>query len=137
MTRNLRPRRLAAMLLAGAAMFALAACDYSQYPNSTFNHTTDFNRAIDKLFDRLMFLGTLVFIIVEALLIYAIVKFRRRPGQGAPKHVHGNTTLEVLWTAIPAIILVFIAIPTVKTIFQTQAKARPDALQVEVIGHQW
>jgi cytochrome c oxidase subunit 2 len=66
-----------------------------------------------------------------------IVKFRRRPGQGEPRHVHGNTTLEVLWTAIPAVILLFIAIPTVRTIFATQAKARPGALQVEVIGHQW
>jgi cytochrome c oxidase subunit 2 len=45
--------------------------------------------------------------------------------------------LEILWTAIPAVILIFIAIPTVRTIFATQAKAAPDALQVEVIGHQW
>jgi cytochrome c oxidase subunit 2 len=51
--------------------------------------------------------------------------------------VHGNTTLEVLWTAIPAVILLTIAVPTVRTIFRTQAKARPGALQVEVIGHQW
>jgi cytochrome c oxidase subunit 2 len=51
--------------------------------------------------------------------------------------VHGNTTIEILWTAIPAVILIFIAIPTVRTIFKTQAKAAPDALQVEVIGHQW
>jgi cytochrome c oxidase subunit 2 len=136
MTRILRPRRLAATLLAGAAMFALAACG-GQYPNSTFHHNTDFNKEIDELFDRLMFFGTIVFIIVEALLLYVIIRFRRRPGQAEPKHVHGNTTLEVLWTAIPAIILVFIAIPTVRTIFRTQAKAVPNALQVEVIGHQW
>jgi cytochrome c oxidase subunit 2 len=51
--------------------------------------------------------------------------------------VHGNTTLEILWTAIPALILAFIAVPTVRTIFKTQAKAKADALQVEVIGHQW
>jgi cytochrome c oxidase subunit 2 len=51
--------------------------------------------------------------------------------------VHGNTTLEILWTAIPALILAFIAVPTVRTIFRTQAKASADALQVEVIGHQW
>src|SRR4029450_4025481 len=54
-----------------------------------------------------------------------------------PRHVHGNTVLEITWTIAPAIILVFIAIPTVQTIFRTQARAVPNALQVEVVGHQW
>jgi cytochrome c oxidase subunit 2 len=51
--------------------------------------------------------------------------------------VHGNTTLEIAWTLIPAIILIVIAVPTVRAIFRTQAKAVPGALQVQVIGHQW
>ena len=55
----------------------------------------------------------------------------------APKQVHGNAVLEITWTAIPALILVMIAIPTVQTIFKTQAKASTGSLQVEVIGHQW
>jgi cytochrome c oxidase subunit II len=84
-----------------------------------------------------LFWGTIVFIGVELALIYVIVRFRRKPDGADPKPVHGNTVLEILWTAIPAVILIFIAIPTVRTIFVTQAKAAPDALQVEVIGHQW
>ncbi len=51
--------------------------------------------------------------------------------------MHGNTTLEIAWTIAPAVILTFIAIPTVRTIFRTQARAVPNALQVEVVGHQW
>ena len=51
--------------------------------------------------------------------------------------MHGNTTIEILWTVIPAVILVFLAVPTVRTIFRTQAKAVAGALQVEVVGHQW
>jgi cytochrome c oxidase subunit 2 len=140
MTRTPRPRRLATALLTGAIALALAACSATsstEYPNSTFNHHTEFNTAIDALWDRLLFLGTIVFVIVEAALIYVVVRYRRRPGQAEPKHVHGNTTLEILWTAIPAIVLIFIAVPTVRTIFRTQAKAVPNALQVEVIGHQW
>lgn len=132
----LRPRRMASVVLLGALAFGLAACG-GDYPNSTFNPNTDYNAAIDALFDKLLFWGTLVFIGVEAALIYTIFKFRRRPGGGVPKQVHGNTALEITWTAIPAVILIFIAIPTVRTIFKTQAKATPDALQVEVIGHQW
>ena len=137
MTRTHHPRRLAASLLAGAALLVLAACGSGQYPNSIFTNNTEFNTDVTALHQRLFLLGTIVFVFVEALLLYVIVKFRRKPGQADPKHVHGNTTLEVLWTAIPAIILVFIAVPTVRTIFRTQAKAKPGALQVEVIGHQW
>ena len=138
MTRTYHPRRLAATLLAGAALALLAACgDSAGHPNSIFTHNTEFNSDIFALHQRLFFFGTIVFVLVEALLLYVILKFRRKPGQAEPKHVHGNTTLEVLWTAIPAVILIFIAIPTVRTIFKTQAKAKPGALQVEVIGHQW
>ena len=130
-----RMRRLATALPA-VLVLALAACA-QDYPNSTFNHHTEFNTAIDELWDKLLGFGTLVFVIVEAVLIFTVIKFRRREGQREPKHVHGNTTLEILWTVIPALILVFIAVPTVRTIFVTQAKAVPEAMDVEVIGHQW
>jgi len=131
-----RQRRWNTVALTVALAFAAGACS-TEYPNSTFNHTSDFNTAIDGLWDKLLFWGTLVFIGVELALVYVIVKFRRRPGGADPKPVHGNTVLEILWTAIPAVILIVIAIPNVRTIFATQATAAPDALQIEVIGHQW
>ncbi len=137
MPRTHHPRRLAATLLAGAVLLGLTACNRAAYPHSVFSTFTEFNTDITNLHKKLFFFGTIVFVIVEALLLYTIFRFRRKPGQAEPKHVHGNTTLEVLWTAIPAVILLFIAVPTVRTIFRTQAKAKPGALQVEVIGHQW
>ena len=136
---KIRPRQLASVAIVAGLALAIAACgSYGQnYPNSTFNHTTEFNTLIKGLWDKLLFWGTLVFVVVEAILIYTIIKFRRRSENDEPKHVHGNTALEITWTLAPAFILVLIAIPTVKTIFLTQAKAVPNALQVEVIGHQW
>ncbi len=136
MVGTFRPRRLVAVALLGALALGLAACGET-YPNSTFNPNTEYNAAIDALWDRLLFLGTAVFVVVEVALVYTIFRYRRRPDGGIPKQVHGNTALEIAWTAIPAVILIFVAIPTVRTIFKTQAKAAPDALQVEVIGHQW
>ena len=131
-----RPRQLASIGFGIGLVLALAACSES-YPNSTFNHTTEFNTAIDYLWDRLLFWGSVVFVLVESVLLYTVVKYRRRPDSGLPQHVHGNFALEILWTLIPSVILVFIAVPTVRTIFRTQARAVPNALQVEVIGHQW
>jgi cytochrome c oxidase subunit 2 len=121
----------------GALLLLLTACALDQYPNTTFSPHTEFGRAIDDLWRLLLHLGTAVFVFVEGLLLYTIIRFRHRPGAPDPEHVHGNTTLEVLWTVIPAIILACIAVPTVKTIFQTQARAAASALQVEVYGHQW
>jgi cytochrome c oxidase subunit 2 len=131
-----RLRRLTTAALPAVAAVVLTACD-AKYPNSVFTRYTEFNRDVGYLFDILIWLGTAVFIFVEGLLLYAIFRYRRRSENDRPEHVHGNTTLEILWTAIPALILAFIAVPTVRTIFKTQAKAKADALQVEVIGHQW
>src|SRR6476619_4636239 len=132
-----RLRRLTTAALPVLAAVALTACNNAAYPNSIFHNHTEFNREVDGLWKILIILGTFVFIFVEALLLYVIFRYRRRSESDRPEHVHGNTTLEILWTAIPALILAFIAVPTVRTIFKTQAKARGDALQVEVIGHQW
>ncbi|HET7372770.1 MAG TPA: cytochrome c oxidase subunit II, partial [Gemmatimonadaceae bacterium] len=136
-----RLRRPGARALGTAALtvgFALllAACGQN-HPDSIFHQRTDVNRDVDFLFKILIYAGTAVFIFVEAILVLTLIRYRRRPGQPAPQHVHGNTTLEITWTVIPFLILVVIAVPTVRAIFKTQAQARADALQVEVIGHQW
>jgi len=130
-------RQASSAALTAVALLALSGCGFTEYPNSTFNHHTDFNTAIDALFQRLLFWGTIVFVVVEVALVYTIIKYRKRPGGPKPRPIHGHAALEITWTVIPALILVLIAIPTVKTIFQTQADAPAGALKVQVIGHQW
>src|SRR5438105_6874732 len=136
MSFHFRPRRLAHAALTVALVVLVAACA-QDHPESVFHQRTDFNRDVDFLFRLIIWVGVAVFVFVEGVLVVALIKFRQRPNQPEPEHVHGNTTLELAWTIIPALILIIIAIPTVRTIFRTQAKARSDALQVEVIGHQW
>jgi cytochrome c oxidase subunit 2 len=137
-TRLRRPgtRNAGAAALTVALAVFMAACG-GNHPDSIFHTRTDVNRDVDHLFKLLIYAGTAVFIFVETILVLTLVKFRKRPGQPEPEHVHGNTTLEIAWTVIPLLILIVIGIPTVRTIFKTQAKAREDALQVEVVGHQW
>jgi cytochrome c oxidase subunit 2 len=131
-----RPRWLTRATLTAVLPLALVACG-QQYPNTTFSPHTEFGRAIDGLWDRLLFWGVLVFVLVELALVFIVVKYRRRDAAPEPEHVHGHTVLEITWTLIPAVILVIIAIPTVKTIMRTEAPAPANALQVKVIGHQW
>jgi cytochrome c oxidase subunit 2 len=134
---QLRPRWLATRGAGAAALTAALSACAGDYPNSVFHSRTEFNRDIDALFQLIINLGIIVFVLVFGLLIVTMWKYRTRPGQREPEHVHGNTTLEILWTVIPALILVWIAVPTVRTIFRTEAPAAAGSLQVEVIGHQW
>jgi cytochrome c oxidase subunit 2 len=76
-------------------------------------------------------------VLVELLLVYVMIRYRRRPGGAEPEHVHGNTKLELTWTVLPAVVLVIIAVPTVKSIWRFQSGAPANALQIDVIGHQW
>jgi cytochrome c oxidase subunit 2 len=136
MTRFNRPRQLVTAAVAAIVPVLLAACNES-FPNSTFQRTTDINRDLIGLWNQLMWWGILVFVIVEAVLVYAMVKYRRRPDSPEPKHVHGNTVLEISWTLLPAVILAIIAVPTVRAIWRYEGQPPQGSLQVEVIGHQW
>jgi cytochrome c oxidase subunit 2 len=118
-------------------MLLLAACSPDQYPQTTLRPRADFARESDQIFRTTLLWATVVFVLVEGALLIAIWKFRNRPGAAEPVQTHGNTTLEIVWTIIPAFILAMIAVPTVRTIFRTATKPGPEALQVEVIGHQW
>ena len=134
---NSRLRQLAPLGMLAIALLTLAACADS-YPNTTFDPHSDLGRSIDSIWDRLLLLGTIVFVLVEVALLYVVFRYRHRPSDtSTPPQTHGNAFLEILWTIIPAVILLFIAVPTVRVIFKTQAKAVAGALEIQVIGHQW
>jgi cytochrome c oxidase subunit II len=131
-----RLRRLSPYVLIAALAIIAGACS-GAHPNTTFSPHTELGRDIDALWNRLLLLSGIVFVLVEGALIFVIIRYRHRDSTERPPQTHGSTKLEILWTLIPAVILVFIAIPTVRTIFKTQAPAPAGSLQIEVIGHQW
>ncbi len=130
-------KRSTVVVLVAIATLGIGACA-GEYPQSTFDPASGFSAQLSGLFSTIFWWAVVVFVIVQGLLIYTVFKYRSRPGlEGEPKHVHGHTTLEIAWTLAPAIILVFIAVPTIKTIFEVDGTAEPGALEIEVIGHQW
>ena len=64
---------------------------------------------IDGLFHLIYVITTATFVLVEALLIVFLIKYRHRPGRRAT-YTHGNTALELTWTIVPAVILVILGI---------------------------
>ncbi|WP_400162517.1 cytochrome c oxidase subunit II [Brevibacillus sp. TJ4] len=80
-----------------------------------------------------------VFIVVMLIFTYVLIRYRKRPGQqGIPKQVEGSHTLEILWTVIPFLLLIVMAVPTVTTNFElSKAYSSEEALQVRVTSHQY
>lgn len=92
---------------------------------------------IDRLFSVTLGVTTTVFVIVQGFLLYSIVRFSRKSGDesdGLP--IRGHTKLEVAWTAIPAIVVVFIGILSYQVLADIE-RPKGDALVVEVTGIQY
>ncbi len=134
---------LALIAFALLAVVAFAAGDAvtawaqsATYPQTTLEPRSEVARAIDDVLDGIVIWVIVIFVVVQAALVFTVARFRHRPGGAPARHMHGNTTLEIAWTLAPAIILAFIAVPTVKVIF-SNAKPTPGDIQVRAIGHQW
>jgi cytochrome c oxidase subunit 2 len=94
-------------------------------------------QATDSLFRIMVGIGTIIFLIVEGGLVYSIVRFRKKKGDetdGPP--IHGNTALEITWTAIPAIIVLFLSLYSYQVFADTQT-VRDGELTVHVLGQQF
>jgi len=129
-------RHRAWRLVLVASVLVLAACG-TEYPQTTFRPVTDFGEVINGLFYNTTAWTMGILLIVEAVLVYILIRFRARPGAPEPEHIHGNTLVEIVWTVIPAIIVALIAIPAVGAIFELQRPRDEGAFVVDVIGHQW
>jgi cytochrome c oxidase subunit II len=91
------------------------------------------DKPIDTLYDVLMIVSIPIFVLVLTVVLYSVWAFRMRPGQenedGPP--IHGNTRLEVFWTAIPAIILVSLCSYAYAVLTDVE-KTHADELHVKV-----
>lgn len=70
---------------------------------------SSYSGVIDDMFFVILWVTGIAFILTEALLFYFAWRYRRREGVRA-SYTHGNTTLEVIWTVVPAVLLVFLAL---------------------------
>src|SRR6187549_1339813 len=92
---------------------------------------------IDTLLDVMIVLSAFVFSLVMVMLFYALWKFKAKPGDesdGLP--IHGNTRLEIAWTVIPTVIVLFGAGYSWVVLDDIEAKD-PDRMPINVIGQQF
>ena len=93
---------------------------------------------IHTLYDVLLIVSVPIFVLVETVVLYSVWKFRMKPGEeekdGPP--IHGNTRLEVIWTAIPAILLVSLC-GYAYSVLRSNEKTHPGAMVVTVTERQF
>lgn len=93
---------------------------------------------IDTLYDWLLIASVPVFVLVMAVAIFSVIRFRAQPGHemvdGAP--IHGHTRLEVIWVTIPFLIVTALAVYAAVVLSQVEEK-KPNPLKIQVIGQQF
>jgi cytochrome c oxidase subunit II len=117
---------LAALAAAGSAQ---AIAWYFETPASKLAED------IDQLHQYVMWLIIVIFVGVFGFMFYSCYAHRKSKGHVA-EQFHENTTVELLWTIIPAIILVIIAWPVTKVVIAQKDTSSPD-LTIKVTGYQW
>jgi cytochrome c oxidase subunit II len=129
---------LAGALLAASLCFA-APGDPSPVP-SIFDPRSTPTKSIEQLSRFVLSITGLIFAVVFTLLAYAVVKFRKRPGDDGrePAQVYGSTQIELAWTVIPILIVVVLFLATARVVHSIQDAPKPEnAVEVIAIGHQF
>ena len=131
-------RRKTILVLGLVALGVVAAACAPNASQSALEPKGPYAEAGYDLFVPVFWVATAVFIIVEGLLLFFVIRYRHRKNDTAlPPQVHGNTKLEIGWTILPTLILAVVAVPTVATIWDLAAEPEGDVLQVTVLAHQW
>src|SRR5579864_2894903 len=113
-----RVRHTLAIAAGLAALLLLSACSStSQNPQTAFNPRSDYATEGLDLFNGIIVAGVVVGVLVEIALVATAIRYRRRPGDQLPPHIHGSTVVEVIWTVGPVIIVGGILAATLPLIF--------------------
>jgi len=127
--------RLWSVLRAGAPLLLiglLAGCLLPPEPK------TEAGEDVFNLYVVVLILAGIVFVGVEGFILYAVVRYRRQPGDDTlPEQVHGNTTVEVIWTLIPTVIVLILFGVSMVSLADVEARSDNPGVTVQVDGFQW
>src|SRR5438552_17856994 len=104
-----------------ASLF-LTACG-APTPQTAFNPRSEYAAEGLDLFQVIIVMGVVIGVLVEGVLIWAAIRYRRRGNDQLPPQIHGNTIVEIAWTTAPVIVAGCILLLTLPGIFYTLAPA--------------
>ncbi|MEO8639482.1 MAG: cytochrome c oxidase subunit II [Chloroflexota bacterium] len=128
-----RPR-IRALLRAGALLaLGLLATACGMVPPEP--HTTE-AKEVFWLYNVILVMGGIVFVAVEGFIVYSVVRYRRRDDR-LPTQIHGNNLVELIWTAIPTVIVLILFVLSTLTLNSVSQAAVHPGVTIEVEGRQW
>jgi cytochrome c oxidase subunit 2 len=134
--KNAKARRV--MQAASATLFAaLASVAHADWGGLNMQEgVTVLSKKIYGLHQLILLICVLLAVVVFGVMIYSLIKFRRSAGAEADKTLVHSTKVEIVWTIIPILILVGMAVPIAKTLIEIEDMGKVD-LNIKVTGYQW
>jgi cytochrome c oxidase subunit 2 len=126
-----RRSRLLRSILPVTALLLLTGC--------TLEPASEQAHGIKTLYEITFAFAAVIFVVVGGLIVWFAVRYRRKPGDDElPPQIHGNSTIEVVWTAIPTlIVLVLFVLSAIELGNLDTAPASPKPMRIDVTGFQW
>lgn len=121
--------------LLGAVLMLGPAVAFADYELNLVQGVTKVSNDVYDLHMLVLWICTIVGIGVFGVMIYSIINHRKSKGAKAASF-HESTSVEVIWTIIPFVILVAIAVPATKTLLEIEDSSNPD-VNIKVVGWQW
>jgi cytochrome c oxidase subunit II len=119
----------------GTILSLVAGAVHADYALNLKAPVTEIATQIYDLHMLIVWVCLAIFVIVFAVMFYSLYKHRKSVGHQAAQF-HEHHTLEIIWTIIPALILIVMAVPATKTIFAMKDTSEAD-MSVKVTGYQW
>ena len=137
---------LIALVIVAVAVIALAAAGItpqrlldSFFPVGGATPATVQSHSVRSLYDVVFWIAAVIFFLVEALIVFTAVRYRRKPTDEAlPPQIHGNNLVEVIWTVIPLAIVLFLFVISWQTLNVVEAKG-PTNVHIRAVAarFQW
>jgi cytochrome c oxidase subunit II len=117
-------------LVLGSLLVSLSACT-PEAPDAQ-------GREIEGLYDFFSILAAVVFVITAGLIAWSLIRYRRKPGDDSlPQQFHSNVPIELVWFAIPQIIVVVLFFVSIRSLNVVDEQEAEPGVTVQVEGFQW
>jgi cytochrome c oxidase subunit 2 len=128
-------RKTGTRLAAWAALLSASGAATADYAYNLQEPASRIASDVFQLHNWIMLVCLGIFVVVFGAMFYSLVKHRKSVGHKAA-HFHENTTVEVIWTVIPFVILMGMAYPAARVVIDMKDTSNPD-LTVKITGYQW
>jgi cytochrome c oxidase subunit II len=130
-----RPAALVASLLLALVAAGCASQFPQLYPPGA---STSQGAEIRALYDIVFVLAVLIFLAVEGVIVYAVIRYRRKPDDtDLPPQTHGNNLVEVIWTIIPTIIVMYLFVVSWQTLNTVEARSDHPGVRVKAVAERF